>query len=197
MLENAAIIIFVRHPELGKVKTRLAATIGNEKALAVYEFLLLHTYKLIENIRIPVFIYYADQIVQEDLWIGASIHKKLQQGEDLGEKMANAFQEVLNGGYKKVVIIGSDCYELTTGLIVEAFEMLESVDIVIGPAKDGGYYLLGMKAPFKDLFSNMEWSVATVFGTTMQRVRNTQCSVEVLTILNDVDTEEDINFSYQ
>ena len=196
MLENGAIIIFVRHPELGKVKTRLAATIGNEKALAVYEFLLMHTCRIIENITVPAYIYYADKIVHGDIWKGAGIKKKLQQGEDLGEKMANAFREVLQEGYHKAVIIGSDCYDLTLELIAQAFEMLENADIVIGPAKDGGYYLLGMNAPFKNIFENIEWSTDTVFSKTMDKIRQINYTFSILTVLADIDTENDITFTY-
>lgn len=196
MAENTAIIIFVRHPELGKVKTRLAATIGDEKALAVYEFLLEHTYKIVEHSTVPVYIYYADQIVQGDIWKGDGINKKLQRGEDLGEKMANAFREVLQQGCHRAVIIGSDCYELTVELIAQAFKMLQNADIVIGPAKDGGYYLLGMNAPFKNIFNGIEWSTDTVFTKTMDSISQNNYTFSLLTVLADVDTADDISFTY-
>ena len=196
LVEERAIIIFVRHAELGKVKTRLAATIGNEKALAIYKLLLMHTYKLIEKNQSIAYVYYAENIIQDDLWKGANVKKKLQVGNDLGGKMANAFQEVLKEGHNKVVIIGSDCYDLTVDLIDHAFEMLGRSEIVIGPAKDGGYYLLGMNAPFKNLFENIEWSTHTVFSKTIDKINQNKYSFSTLPILADVDTEEDITFSY-
>ena len=193
---NAALIIFVRHPELGKVKTRLAATIGNENALKVYKLLLQHTYDLIKYLPLPVYVYYTSEIIADDLWYGNNIIKKQQKGNDLGEKMSNAFKEVFSNGHKKVVIIGSDCYELTTEIINESINALYNNETVIGPAKDGGYYLLGMKAPFKNVFENIEWSTATVFKKTMEMFSENNISVSVLIELNDVDTEDDITFPY-
>lgn len=196
MPEDAAIIIFVRHPGHGKVKTRLAATIGNDKALAVYRFLLKHTHNLIKKIPIPVYIYYEGTIVNDDLWKGDNIYKKLQIGKDLGEKMANAFLEVFERGYHKVVIIGSDCYELDSATIMESFKALNDSDIVLGPARDGGYYLLGMNAPFKNVFKNIEWSTPSVFSKTVEQINQYKYRFTTLPVLTDVDTEDDINFSY-
>ncbi len=196
MKKDSAIIIFVRHPELGKVKTRLAATIGNEKALAVYEFLLLHTFGLIKDLNTPVYVFYADNIIREDIWVSENVIKRLQQGNDLGDRMANAFTEVFKTGCSKVIIIGSDCYDLTTDLINEAFLRLEKNDIVIGPAKDGGYYLLGMNAPFKNLFQNIEWSTSTVLKKTIEKIEQNKYSVLNLPMLTDIDTEQDISFVY-
>lgn len=193
---DSAIIIFVRHPELGKVKTRLAATIGNETALKVYKFLLRHTYELIKDGPVPVYVFYADKIVADDIWIGDNIIKKVQTGTDLGEKMKNAFIEVFAKGYSKVVIIGSDCYELSAELIDEAMKKLNNYDVIVGPAKDGGYYLLGMHSPFKNLFENIEWSTNKVFSKTIEVIKLANCSFFTLPVLGDVDTEEDITFSY-
>ena len=194
--QDRAIIIFVRHPELGKVKTRLAATIGNEKALAVYQFLLAHTHGLVKDRQNPVFVFYADAVAENDLWSSDHIIKKLQQGKNLGERMLHAFTAVFAAGCNRALIIGSDCYELTGGIIDKAFSLLELNDIVIGPAKDGGYYLLGMNAPVKNVFDNIEWSTGTVFSKTLERVNEQQYRFSTLAILNDVDTEADINFTY-
>jgi rSAM/selenodomain-associated transferase 1 len=196
ILLNEAIIIFVRHPELGKVKTRLAATIGNENALKVYQFLLKHTYSLIKDLPLHVYVYYAGEIIKDDLWDGNNINKKQQTGNDLGEKMRNAFNEVFSIGYTKVVIIGSDCYELTEGIINQSFDEMDNAETVIGPAKDGGYYLLGMKEPIKNIFENIEWSTDTVFKKTMKKISEKKITVSILDELNDVDTEDDITFPY-
>ncbi|GAC1429731.1 MAG: TIGR04282 family arsenosugar biosynthesis glycosyltransferase [Chitinophagaceae bacterium] len=193
---GAAIIVFVRNPELGKVKTRLAATMGKKIALKIYCFLLKHTYGLVKDISFPVYVYYHDKVAEPDIWNGGHIIKKVQQGNDLGEKMANAFREVFAVGFTKVLIIGSDCYELTAELITKAFNMLENTDIVIGPAKDGGYYLLGMNAPLKNLFQNIEWGTCTVYSKTIEKINQNKYSVAALAVLTDVDTEEDITFSY-
>jgi uncharacterized protein len=187
-----AIIIFVRHPQLGKVKTRLAATLGDKKALAIYKLLLAHTYSLIQNGKLPVYVYYADAVVQDDLWQGGFISKKQQQGADLGERMHHAFAEVFAAGHQKVVIIGSDCYELTEAIITEAFTALEKSDAVIGPASDGGYYLLGLKKMIPAVFENIAWSTATVKDDTVQVLIQNNIAFSLLPTLRDVDEEKDL-----
>jgi uncharacterized protein len=193
MYKNA-LIIFVRNPILGKVKTRLAATIGNEKALQVYIHLLQHTKNITVSTIATKFVFYADEINDNDIWNG--YEKKLQSGNNLGERMENAFKELFAEDYKNICIIGSDCYELTTEIIEEAFEKLNSIDVVIGAAKDGGYYLLGMNNSTKKLFSNVEWSTAKVFTQTMQLINQQKLSCFVLPVLNDIDEEKDITFVY-
>jgi uncharacterized protein len=193
MYKNA-LIIFVRNPVLGKVKTRLAATIGNEKALQVYIHLLQHTKSITQNLLVAKFVFFSDEINDNDIWKG--YEKRSQSGNDLGERMENAFEELFAAGYKNICIIGSDCYELTTEIIEEAFEKLNSIDVVIGAAKDGGYYLLGMNNATKKMFSNVEWSTAKVFTQTMQLITQQKLSCFVLTVLNDVDEEKDITFIY-
>lgn len=191
---SEALIIFVRNPVVGKVKTRLAATMGNEKALAVYKFLLAHTKSIIENTNPIKFVFYADFINENDLWNDYT--KKMQQGNDLGERMKNAFETVLYLGYKKVCIIGSDCYELKADIIADAFKALDVVDTTIGPATDGGYYLLGMQAPIKNIFENILWSTEQVFAQTEKLIQQLQYSLHLLPPLNDVDGENDIKFTF-
>jgi uncharacterized protein len=191
---SKALIIFVRNPVLGKVKTRLAATMGEETALAVYMRLLQHTQVLTRDLPFTKFVYYADFIHESDGWNG--YEKRLQAGGDLGTRMQQAFEEVMAMGYQQVCIIGSDCYDLTTAIISTAFTCLSDADTVIGPAQDGGYYLLGMKAPFKNLFENMAWSSDTVFTKTLTIIKAASYSVQLLPVLNDVDEEKDIHFDY-
>lgn len=195
-MHKAAIIIFVRHPELGKVKTRLAAEIGDDKALEVYKLLLAHTFQLIKSISYPVFIFYTDSIREQDLWNGVFIHKRLQVGDNLGDRMSNAFKYVFGEGFTKAIIIGSDCYDLTREVIEQAFLNLNKNDAVIGPAKDGGYYLIGMNAPFKDLFQDIEWSTSSVYQRTIEKSKQQNLLISILIELSDVDTVDDINFTY-
>jgi hypothetical protein len=191
-----ALIIFVRNPELGKVKTRLAKTIGNEKALRVYLRLLAHTHSITKELSCDKFIFYADNIHIADIWETKRYIKRTQKGNDLGERMRDAFIRVFAEGYTNIQIIGSDCYELSPELILTGFEKSEENDIVIGPTVDGGYYLLGMKAPFKDLFSNKQWSTDSVFTDTMEDIRTSSFSFYTLPVLRDVDEEKDIPFAY-
>lgn len=186
-----ALIIFVRNPEIGKVKTRLAATVGDETALDIYKKLLLHTMQVSNKSSADKFVFYHEQIEPFDIWNKKGFHKKLQSGNNLGEKMKNAFSFVFNEGYKKVIIIGSDCLQLNTNIINEAFAGLDQNDTVIGPANDGGYYLLGMKKMLAFLFEQKAWSTDTVYGHTLLDMQRCNLTTILLAVLTDVDTEAD------
>lgn len=186
-----AIIIFVRKPERGKVKTRLAATMGEEIALDIYKKLLQHTHDAVLDVAADKFIFYTDAADENDLWSGKGFIKKTQASGDLGYKMQNAFATVFAAGYEKVVIIGSDCLQLTAEIINEAFEKLQINEVVIGPANDGGYYLLSMKKLLPFLFENIEWSTEQVYGQTVDILQKRKISYCKLITLIDIDTEED------
>ncbi len=189
---SSAIIIFVRKPELGKVKTRLAASIGNEKALAVYKELLAHTKNITQSIVADKFVFYNNEISKNDIWDN-NIYKKIVQAEgDLGFKMQEAFSYLFNKGYKKVLIIGSDCFQLEENTIKEALHLLEQKEVVIGPANDGGYYLLGMKRLYPEFFKNKTWSTAEVYKNTLADFKILNLKWAALPTLIDVDTEEDL-----
>ena len=190
-----AVIIFVRNPQMGKVKTRLAATLGGEKALAIYKELLQHTKEITAPITADKYVFYFNEIAANDLWNDAGFFKRLQSNDELGRKMENAFGELFDKGYKKILIIGSDCLQLTTLIIEEAFILLNNNDAVIGPAKDGGYYLLGMKKLIGLVFENKQWSTDTVFDETIHDLKADNFSFACLPVLTDVDTEEVWNLS--
>ena len=185
-----ALIIFVRNPVLGKVKTRLAASMGDEKALAVYKYLLQHTKNITENLPVTKFVFYADDINEDDLWNG--FEKRLQTGNDLGERMTNAFWELFKNGFKKICIIGSDCLELDTEILNAAFTALSNTDIIIGPATDGGYYLLGMKKDCTVVFTKNNWGESSVYDTTIAIIKENNLQYLPLKMLTDVDTETDL-----
>ncbi len=192
MQSKNLLIIFYRNPELGKVKTRLAKTLGDEKALAIYLKLSSHTRAITENLAIDKVIYYSNFVDTEDAWPNTTFQKKLQNGNDLGEKMNNAFVEGFQSGYERVCIIGTDCLELSKDIIQQAFDQLVCYDAVIGPAKDGGYYLLGMKKPMPELFKNKAWSSDTVATDTIQNFKVLSLSYAQLAVLTDVDEEKDL-----
>ena len=185
-----ALIIFTRNPELGKVKTRLAATVGNEAALEIYKFLVSHVVEVSGNIEVDKYVFYSENIQENDAWDNSVFRKKLQQGDDLGLRMNNAFEQLFKMNYEKVVIAGSDVYELTSEDIKDSFTALETDDFVIGPAKDGGYYLLGMKQLNSAVFRNKNWGTSTVFKDTMEDLKNEK--VSLLAVKSDVDVYEDI-----
>ena len=187
-----AIIIFTRNPELGKCKTRLAKTIGNEAALNIYKYLLEHTANITASVHVDKFVFYSEQIIQNDLWNAAIFNKKLQQGQNLGERMEHAFVELFQQGYNKIVIVGSDLLDLNSNIVNEAFHKLNHHDVVFGPAKDGGYYLLGLSKMQPCIFHNKPWSEANLLEVTLKELALKNVSLTVLKTLNDIDTFEDM-----
>ena len=185
-----ALIIFTRNPELGKCKTRLAKTVGDESALDIYKYLLKHTAVISKEIKADRYVFYSEKIIKEDLWDSNIFRKKLQKGDDLGERMLNAFSELFEMGYEKATIIGSDLLDLNSELMNDAFSILDHNDLVIGPAKDGGYYLLGMKNLYPNLFIHKDWGTSTVLKDTLTDLQNS--NVHLLKELNDIDTFEDM-----
>lgn len=187
-----ALIIFVRKPEKGKVKTRLAATVGEDAALYIYQKLLKHTAAVAKSTGIDTFVFYAGEIEEDDLWNEISSFKRKQKETDLGGRMKAAFAEVFENGYSHVVIIGSDCPHLSVQHIQEAFHALQNNDVVIGPASDGGYYLLGMKNVHASLFENIAWSTNTVYQRTIHILEGNSLSFFPLPVLTDVDEANDL-----
>ena len=188
-MSKEALLIFQKNPVKGFVKTRLAATLGDELALSIYEFLLGKTFEEAEQIPQDKVVFFSDFIPEDHPFPNQLLH--LQEGTDLGEKMKNAFQKVFSMGYQKAVIIGTDCPELTADLLIEAFRKLDQSDLVIGPAADGGYYLLGMKSTHSFLFQGVEWSSSQVFSRTLEIANHYNLSFSMLPVLPDIDEEED------
>jgi rSAM/selenodomain-associated transferase 1 len=173
-----ALIIFIKNPEKGKVKTRLAKDIGDDGALRIYEQLLAHTRSITQDFPAEKFLFYADYPNWNDAWNIGTYHKRIQQGDDLGARMAAAFEAVFEEGHNHAIIIGSDCYELTAE--------------IIGPAHDGGYYLLGMKSLHPALFANIPWSTESVLARTTFILQEMGLSCHLLPTLHDLDTAEDL-----
>ncbi|MDT0606738.1 TIGR04282 family arsenosugar biosynthesis glycosyltransferase [Croceitalea rosinachiae] len=192
MKNNATdlLLIFTRNPELGKCKTRLAATIGDKAALDIYKFLLRHTVEITKNLFVEKYVYYSEDIWEDDIWNSKLYTKKLQEGIDLGERMKNAFADGFKNGFQKIIIIGSDMYDLSQDDLANAFSKLDEHDFVIGPALDGGYYLLGMKYVKEELFSDKVWGTGTVLKHTLKNLANDDFNL--VDERNDVDFYEDI-----
>ena len=184
------ILVFVRNPELGKVKTRLAKTIGDKDALKIYTILLQHTESVLHKVSSDKVVYYSEEIQSNDLWDNALYQKKLQKGADLGARMQNAFETAFKDTPEKVVIVGSDLFDLNPNHIKEAFTALENHEVVLGPSLDGGYYLLGMKKMNPTVFKNKQWGTDSVLESTLKNLN--QQNVKLLEALNDIDTFEDL-----
>lgn len=206
MVGNPALIIFIRTPQLGVGKRRLAASIGDQDALTVYSRLLAHTLDTVQLVDATRYLFVADQEgynllsstvgETQDLGLGLDYDLrekfkiKLQASADLGGKMQQAFETVLAAGHDRAVIVGSDLPLLSTEIVQSALTALDDNEFVIGPATDGGYYLLGMKQPTPQLFCDMEWSTDTVFLHTLDRIFPS--SVWLLPDLSDVDYLQDL-----
>lgn len=187
---GSALLIFIKNPEKGKVKTRLARSAGQDKALAIYRALLDHTRRVARSVDVERQLFYSKYIDPADNWSEEKFRKFVQQGEDLGERMLNAFRSALQT-HERAVIIGSDCASLRPAIVEEAFRALDNHDFVIGPATDGGYYLLGMREVTPSLFENIAWSTDQVFSTTMARIRQLGKACYRLPELSDIDYLED------
>ena len=187
-----SLLIFTKNPEPGKVKTRLAATIGNAKAFLIYIQLIEYTVSITNYLPVDKFIFYSDHLEQKDLWDDKHYFKQVQRGQDLGERMNNAFAFAFQMEYDSAVIIGTDCPELNAEIMMNAFAYLNSYDVVIGPAEDGGYYLLGMNQLYSELFKNISWSTQNVFEDTLSICRTNNISYFLLPVLHDVDEEKDL-----
>ena len=189
-MSNPLIMVFVRNPELGRVKTRLAKSVGDQAALETYKTLSKHTFKIISEIDSDKLIFYSDKIQDNDIWTATNCKKQIQTKGDLGQKMLAAFQYGFSLGYQKILIIGSDLYSLRPKHIESAFEQLENYDVVIGPALDGGYYLLGLNFMIPKIFKQKQWSTSSVLKETLSDLK--EFNVNLLEPLNDIDTYEDL-----
>lgn len=192
LMNTNALIIFVKNPLPGLVKTRLAKTIGEKEAAAVYAQLLLHTHNATIKCNADKYVFYGDFINNEDLWSNGGYQKFLQKGIDLGERMLNAFDLLFSRGYNKVIVIGSDCLEIETCHLDHAFVFLNDCDVVIGPAQDGGYYLLGIKKMHTQFFLNKSWSTSKLLHQTLNDISMLHLTYHLLPVLSDIDEEKDL-----
>ncbi len=187
---DRALIIFIKNPVYGQVKTRIAKDAGEQAALDIYKRLLAHTRDVALNVESKRYLFYHNEIWTDDGWSSDAFIKRLQSGGDLGQKMQNAFEYCLRA-HGKVIIIGSDCAQLSPEIIEEAFTILDEKDIALGPTFDGGYYLLGMKVLSVELFEKMTWSVSNVFAETEKRIMLKGLTFSRTKKLSDIDTLHD------
>ena len=189
-MKKQLLLIFTKNPVLGEVKTRLASTIGDEKALMIFHNLIGKTADTVEPLSAHKTLYYSNKLEFNDLWKNRVSDKKVQKGNNLGERMGNAFKNGFENGFSQIVVIGTDLWDLEAKNIEQAFEALESKSAVIGPATDGGYYLLGLSEWIPEVFENKEWGTSTVFEETVQNLKNKK--IALLESKNDIDYYEDL-----
>lgn len=186
---DAGLIVFLRLPEKGKVKTRLAATLGEEAALEIYKQLVSITLDIVTRSQIPTYLFYSGGLPAESER-EARFSYQMQLDGDLGSKMLDALSFVLTL-HKKALIIGSDCPDLTPEILHAGCKSLDEKNIVLGPANDGGYYLLGCTEQFPALFADIIWSTPSVLDQTIEKIKDANLSWYLLEKLNDIDTAED------
>ena len=189
------LIVFSKNPVAGRVKTRLAAAIGDAEALRIYEQLREITQQALDSIDATKVVSYADFIPETDLLLTGGAEAWLQDGGDLGERMHQAFVKGFSLGFSQVALIGTDCPEIAPFILDLAFEKLDACDVVLGPARDGGFYLSAMKRPFPELFLNRTWSHSNVLNDSQRIIREHGRSCDLLPALSDIDTFDDLKAS--
>lgn len=189
------IIVFLKNQLPGKVKTRLAVSIGDKRALQVYRQLVRHTIEVTAPLQVDKQLWYSHFIPDYDPWDLPNAISKVQDGEDLGERMSQAFGSGFDAEYKKIVLIGTDCPHIQQQHLESAFTALNGSDVVLGPSLDGGYYLIGMKQRLPILFRDMPWSTDQLLEKTLSILDQQILNVQMLETLNDIDTIEDLKAS--
>ncbi len=195
MNDGRLLIIFTKNPEAGRVKTRLAHGVGEEKALEVYEILRQHTAIVTAKVHTERMVFYSRFIPSSDLFCTEQFTPRLQEGVDLGERMLHAISTGFATGFRHIVLIGTDCYELSSNILDDAFSALERSDAVVGPAIDGGFYLIGLNMLIPELFLNRQWSTPEVLKETIETLQSRAISYELLSALSDIDTFDDLKKS--
>ena len=186
---DAGLVVFLRLPDKGKVKTRLAATLGEEAALEIYKKLVSITLDIAIRSEIPTYLFYADGLPPASTR-DARFSYHIQANGDLGSRMADALSFVLSL-HQKALIIGSDCPGLTPEILHAGCTSLDEKDFVLGPADDGGYYLLGCIELHPALFANIKWSTPSVLDQTIEKIKEANLSHCLLEKLHDIDKAED------
>lgn len=188
---NHILLIFLKYPEPGKVKTRLSQDIGKDKAAEIYSWMaetVVHDLAKSNLHETIIFFDPPERKKEVEDWLNVGYRLFPQEGKSLGERMTNAFDKTFPLGAEKAIIIGTDCVEISDEIISQAFDALDLVDVVIGPAEDGGYYLLGMTKPTPEIFDDIDWSTELVLNQTLKKIEEQGLRFVLLKKLRDIDT---------
>lgn len=184
------IIVFLRAPRSGQVKTRLAATLGDAAACEAYRLMVEFALRAVRATGLPVELRYTPDDAGAEIagWAEPGWVVSPQGDGDLGERLIRAAVASVASGFQKTIIVGTDCPYLTTGDFHEALAALEDHEVVIGPARDGGYWLIGLRGEAPVLFQGIPWSSSGVLAATLQQARAANLRVRCLRELEDIDT---------
>lgn len=192
------LIIFSRYPEPGKTKTRLIPVLGAEGAANLQRQMTEETVAKARHLGsvFPLSLelrFVGGSLSLMESWLGSNLSYKEQDAGDLGDRMAGAFKTAFNSGKQQVVIIGIDCPGLNMQILYQAFKKLEQHDLVLGPAVDGGYYLIGLRRFIPELFQGINWGTAEVGEKTVAIAQNLDLAISYLPQLPDLDRPEDLS----
>jgi rSAM/selenodomain-associated transferase 1 len=199
--QETCILLFVKYPEKGKVKLRLSVDINEDIVQELYRCFVEDTLTTVKKIDSQRFICFFPVEAQKKFqkWLGSKLLFLSQNGVDLGERMKNSFTDVFTKGFRRAVLIGSDSPDLPKRYIEQAFSILQTRDVVLGPTVDGGYYLIGfhMNTFTPSVFEDIPWGNQTVFQETVMKIKQAYRSLGLLPIWNDVDTIADLKYLIQ
>lgn len=194
---NNCVLFFVKYPAGGRVKTRLAAELGELAAVELYKYFVLDMLSTIRQLNMPIRICHQQESAGDKMkeWLGNQYTYMAQTGSNLGQRMKNALAQSFAENFTRIILIGSDIPDLPAELLVRALHSLESQDAVIGPSSDGGYYLIGFSQDhlLPDAFDGISWSTDSVFKQTLDVLHKHECNVHILPEWFDVDTQADLN----
>ncbi len=194
-MANRAVIVFLKAPEKGRVKTRLSHSLDKGFVLELYKAFVKDTLDAVHPLGRPMVFFWPDNKKRAiKAWLGDDILSFSQQGADLGQRMVHAFETVFDAGYDSAVLIGTDIPQLNSDILTQAFGKLDNDHAVLGPSKDGGYYLIGFRKPaFSPLvFKGIDWSTPHVFEQTHAVMDTNDISFSLVETLNDIDTIADL-----
>ena len=191
-MSKEVLSIFVKNLIPGTVKKRLAKDLGIDLAIEIYKELVGITAETTDILEINKCVYYSDYIESNDQFDDAKYQKHIQEGKDLGQRMQNCFYDAFELDFDKMILIGSDTPDITDQIISQGFAELDKHDIIIGPAQDGGFYLIGMKKPHENLLNKRAYGHEEVLNELLDEIENRNLSVFKLPTLIDIDVKDDL-----
>ncbi len=200
-MDNNCILFFIKSPERGQVKRRIAVCLGETVATEIYSSFVLDALAMLDTCKARSLVCFYPPAAKEKIvvWLGRQYTYLPQRGTDLGQRMKNGFTDAFDRGFKRVVIVGSDMPDLPRDVIEDAFESLKTRDAVLGPSFDGGYYLIGFQHDTfqPQAFEGIRWGTETVLQATISYLHSTGLSLHTLRPWNDIDTVADLKDLFQ
>ena len=191
-MSKEVLSIFVKNLIPGTVKTRLAVDLGMDLAMEIYKELVGITAEVTDVLKLNKCVYYSEYIESHDQFDDAKYQKHIQEGKNLGQRMQNCFYDAFELGFDKMILIGSDTPDITDKIISQGFAALDKHDVVIGPAQDGGFYLIGMKEPHENLLNKQAYGHDEVLNELLDEIEDRDLSVFKLPTLIDIDVKDDL-----